>query len=82
MVKVGNCELMHKKWTFRVGLTKKTSNCKSRDFLRKRRLKKYNCISSRAGSQFYHQFHQFLYQETQYIKKHTGIPVTKSRQRN
>ena len=31
--------LMHKKWTLRVELTKKTSHCKSRDFLRKRRLK-------------------------------------------
>ena len=30
---------MHKKWTLRVELTKKTSHCKSRDFLRKRRLK-------------------------------------------
>ena len=30
------------KWTFRVELTKKTSHCKSRDFLRKRRLKKEN----------------------------------------
>ena len=30
---------MHKKWTDRVELTKKTSHCKSRDFLRKRRLK-------------------------------------------
>ena len=39
MVKVGKCALMHKKWTFRVELTKKTSHCKSRDFLRKRRLK-------------------------------------------
>ena len=38
MVKVGKCALMHKKWTDRVGLTKKTSHCKSRDFLRKRRL--------------------------------------------
>ena len=40
MVKVGKCTLMHKKWTFRVELTKKTSHCKSRDFLRKRRLKR------------------------------------------
>ena len=43
MVKVGKCGLiglMHKKWTLRVELTKtKTSHCKSRDFLRKRRLK-------------------------------------------
>ena len=42
MVKVGKCALialMHKKWTLRVELTKKTSHCKSRDFLRKRRLK-------------------------------------------
>ena len=39
MVKGGKCALMHKKWTFRVELTKKTSHCKSRDFLRKRRLK-------------------------------------------
>ena len=39
MVKVGKCALMHKKWTSRVELTKKTSHCKSRDFLRKRRLK-------------------------------------------
>ena len=39
MVKVGKCALMHKKWTFRVELTKKTSHCKSRYFLRKRRLK-------------------------------------------
>ena len=39
MVKVGKCALLHKKWTFRVELTKKTSHCKSRDFLRKRRLK-------------------------------------------
>ena len=39
MVKVGKYALMHKKWTFRVELTKKTSHCKSRDFLRKRRLK-------------------------------------------
>ena len=30
---------MHKKWTDRVELTKKTSPCKSRDFFRKRRLK-------------------------------------------
>ena len=35
MVKVGKCALMHKKWTDE----KKTSHCKSRDFLRKRRLK-------------------------------------------
>ena len=43
MVKIGKCALialMHKKWTLRVELTKKTSHCKSRDFLRKRRLKK------------------------------------------
>ena len=43
MVKVGKCALigiMHKKWTLSVELTKKTSHCKSRDFLRKRRLKK------------------------------------------
>ena len=43
MVKVGKCALiglMHKKWTLRVELTKKTSHCKSRDFLRKRRLKR------------------------------------------
>ena len=42
MVKIGKCALialMHKKWTLRVELTKKTSHCKSRDFLRKRRLK-------------------------------------------
>ena len=39
MVKVGECALLHKKWTFRVELTKKTSHCKSRDFLRKRRQK-------------------------------------------
>ena len=40
MVKVGKSALLHKKWTFRVELTKKkTSHCKSRDFLRKRRLK-------------------------------------------
>ena len=43
MVKVSKCaliSLMHKKWTLRVELTKKkTSHCKSRDFLRKRRLK-------------------------------------------
>ena len=39
MVKVGKSALMHKKWTLRVELTKKTSHCKSRDFLRKRRLK-------------------------------------------
>ena len=30
---------MHKKWTLRVEQTKKTSHCKSRDFLRKSRLK-------------------------------------------
>ena len=36
----GKSALMHKKWTDRVELTKKTSHCKSRDFLRKRRLKK------------------------------------------
>ena len=44
MVKVSKCALialMHKKWTLRVELTKKTSHCKSRDFLRKRRLKMY-----------------------------------------
>ena len=37
MVKVGKCAsiaLMHKKWTLRVELTKKTSHRKSRDFLR------------------------------------------------
>ena len=42
MVKVGKCALialMHKKWTLRVELTKKTSHYKSRDFLRKRRQK-------------------------------------------
>ena len=40
MVQVGKCALMHKKWTDRVELTKKkTSHCKSRAFLRKRRLK-------------------------------------------
>ena len=39
MVKVGKCALMQKKWTLRFELTKKTSHCKSRDFLRKRRLK-------------------------------------------
>ena len=42
MVKVGKCALialMHKKWTLRSELTKKTSHCKSRDFLRKHRLK-------------------------------------------
>ena len=43
MVKVGKCALialMYKKWTLHVELTKKkTSHCKSRDFLRKRRLK-------------------------------------------
>ena len=42
MVKISKCALialMHKKWTLRVELTKKTSHCKSRDFLRKRRLK-------------------------------------------
>ena len=33
---------MHKKWTDRVELTKKTSHCKSRDFLRKRRLKTHH----------------------------------------
>ena len=33
---------MHKKLTDRVELTKKTSHCKSRDFLRKRRLKTAN----------------------------------------
>ena len=31
--------MMHKKWTDRVELMKKTSHCKSREFLRKRRLK-------------------------------------------
>ena len=36
----GKSALIHKKWTDRVELTKKTSHCKSRDFLRKRRLKK------------------------------------------
>ena len=48
MVKVGKCALiglMHKKWTLRVELTKKTSHCKSRDFLRKRRLKTSDCNS-------------------------------------
>ena len=40
MVKVGKCALMHKKWIDRVELTEKTSHCKSRDFLRKRRLKR------------------------------------------
>ena len=35
----GKSALMHKKSTDRVQLTKKTSHCKSRDFLRKRRLK-------------------------------------------
>ena len=35
----GKSALMHKKWTDRVELTKKTSHSKSRDFLRKRRLK-------------------------------------------
>ena len=39
MVKVGTYALMHKKWTFRLELTKKTSHSKNRDFLRKRRLK-------------------------------------------
>ena len=39
MVKRGKSELMHKKWTDRVELTTKTSHCKSRDFLRKRRQK-------------------------------------------
>ena len=50
MVKVGKCALialMHKKWTLRVELTKKTSHCKSRDFLRKRRLKKTSHCKSR-----------------------------------
>ena len=42
MVKVGKCALMHKKWTDRVELTKKTIHCKSRVFLRKRRLKRQN----------------------------------------
>ena len=32
--------ILHKKWTDRVELTKKTTHCKSRDFLRKRRLKR------------------------------------------
>ena len=32
---------MHKKWTDRVELSKKTSHCKSRVFLRKRRLKRW-----------------------------------------
>ena len=36
--------IMHKKWTDRVELTKKTSHCKSRDFLRKRRLKKNRIV--------------------------------------
>ena len=48
MVKVGKCALiglMHEKSTLRVELTtKKTSHCKSQDFLRKRRLKKPSAI--------------------------------------
>ena len=39
MVKVGKC-------TDRVELTKKTSHCKSRDFLRKRRLKRAKVLES------------------------------------
>ena len=52
MVKVGKCALialMHKKWTLRVELTKKkTSHCKSQDFLRKRRLKTQAILKARA----------------------------------
>ena len=36
----GKSALMHKKWTDRVERTKKTSHCESRDFLRKRQLKR------------------------------------------
>ena len=55
MVKVGKCALiglMHKKWTLRVELTKKkTSHCKSRDFLRKRRLKRRAIYALRVTRQ-------------------------------
>ena len=42
----GKSALMHKKWIDRVEMTKKTSHCKSRDFLRKRRLKTCNVDAS------------------------------------
>ena len=42
VVRVDDVEQMKKKWTDRVDLTKKTSHCKSRDFLRKRRVKIQN----------------------------------------
>ena len=55
MVKVGKCALialMNKMWTLRVELTKNTSHCKSRDFLRKRRLKtSYDYIDRQSSSE-------------------------------
>ena len=41
---------MHKKWTDRVELTKKTSHCKSRDFLRKTPTK--NTLAKNRGNSF------------------------------
>ena len=56
MVIVGKCALialMHKKWTLRVELTKKTSHCKSRDVLRKRRLKKLEHLYTKCQEDEY-----------------------------